>query len=150
VVGINNIHAWMKTGTNEGERAIGPYGFMPSTIKDLVSKDKNLKAKYSAILNIPFGDYKQKELEKFVNTHPKINEDLADFYIDEVIRITGDNSIEGISQAWLYGPYAYKRQKKNATANNPTGIPKGDKVTADRNTNASLAYRNLPWGQKND
>lgn len=110
---------------------------MPSTVKDLVSKDKNLKSKYGAILSLPYGDFEQEEFEEYFKKHPSINDDLANRYIDNISKATGAKTAQEISQAWLYGIKGYNQQQQKATTDNPTGIPKGDFVTSKRNARAA-------------
>lgn len=130
-------HDWLQKGPNAGERAIGPYAFMPSTVQDLVSKDKNLKSKYGKVLNLSYGNFEQSEIEDFFKKNPKINDDLANHYIDKIVAGTSARTAEEISQAWLYGVKGYNKQQQNASSNNPTGIPQGDEVTAARNARAA-------------
>jgi hypothetical protein len=141
--GKDNVHRWMEKGPNKGERAIGAYGFMPSTIKDMVSKDKKLKAKYGKILPMSSGNYQQDEIENFVNRNPHFQDDLINAFIDHAIKIMPAGTTitpSLISQAVLYGPYGVIKQLKNATPDNPTGIPADDKITGLRNAKAEKAY----------
>lgn len=130
-------HRWMTSGPNKGERAIGPYGFMPSTIKDLISKNSQLKTKYGKVLNIPFGEFKQDDFEDFVNKNPEIHDDLADHYIDRILQATPARTVADISQAWLYGISGFNKQYKKRSAENPYGIPSGDKVTRTKKSKSN-------------
>jgi len=80
-------------------------------MKELISKDNNLKAKYGNILSL-----KQNDIEKYVKSHPKIEDDLANHYVDQIMKHTPARTAADISQAWLYGITGFNRQinaKKN-------------------------------------
>lgn len=113
-------HIWLEKGVNKGERAIGPYAFLPSTMKDLISKIPSLKSKYSSILDMPSGDYNQEEIEDFMKKNPKIHDDLANAYVDQIVKYTPAKTAGEISRAWLLGPTGYVKYLKAG---------KGDTVT---------------------
>lgn len=100
-------HVWLEKGVNKGERAIGPYAFLPSTIKDLISKTPSLKSKYSDILSMNSGNFNQDEIEEFMANHPSIHDDLAKTYVNQIIKLTPAKTAGEISRAWLLGPTGY-------------------------------------------
>lgn len=129
-------HQLITKGPHTGEKAIGPYAFLPSTMKELIAKDSKLKAKYASILNLPFGNGEQSKIEKFCQKNPQIHDDLANHYVDQIMKRTPARSAADISQAWLYGITGFNRQVKN----------KKD-MSSDRYAKASNAF-NSAKGQQ--
>jgi hypothetical protein len=103
---------------------------MPSTMKELISKDSTLKSKYGKLLSIEHGDFDQSEIEKFCAKHPQIHDDLANHYIDQIMKRTSAKTVEDIAQAWLYGISGFNKQAKK-------GI---DFHSTPRNQKARMAY----------
>lgn len=113
-------HVFIDDGPHQGERAIGPYAFLPSTMQELISKSPRLKQKYSKILTLPFGNQEQSQIEAFVSKHPQIHDDLANEYVDQIMKRTSAKTAGQISQAWLYGIKGYNRQvKQKVDMNSP-------------------------------
>lgn len=129
-------HEFMEKGPHAGERAIGPYGILPSTMHELISKDKNLKKKYGQILQISFGNFEQSEIEEFAKNHPRIHDDLANHYIDQIMKRTSARTAGEVSQAWLYGIKGFNNQKKA-----------GKNMKSDRFDNAQAAYDQSKGGR---
>jgi hypothetical protein len=132
-------HEFMDSGPHAGERAIGPYAFLPSTAFELISKDKGgLKKKYGSILSLSWGNFEQSEVEEFMQNHPRIHEDLANHYIDQILKRTSAKTAGEISQAWLYGIKGFNKQKKA-----------GKPMKSDRFNNAQNAYAQSKQKQGN-
>lgn len=103
-------HALIKSGAHAGERAIGPYAFLPSTIQELVSKSPKLKSKYGEVLDMDYGDGDQSDIEDFIKQHPGFHTDLANHYVDQIVKYTPARSVGEISDAWLFGINGYNKR----------------------------------------
>jgi hypothetical protein len=98
--GKNLNHPWIADGEHAGTRAIGKYAFMPRTIKELVSKSGKLKGKYKDVLNIE----DQHEMEDYVKKNPKIEDDLANHFVDQIEKQSKPTEPGHYHVAWEYGP----------------------------------------------
>lgn len=104
--GINYNHETVRRGLNAGTRAIGSYGLMPLTVKEIVKGNPNLSKKYGHI--IPMApDQVKNELEK----SPKVQHEIASTHLSRLTKIFGNNPA-AIGMAWLRGIEGTKRAIK--------------------------------------
>ncbi len=94
--GKDTKHKTITTGLNAGSSAVGRYGLMPLTIKDLVSKEPALN-KYKGVLK-----QSDSEIHSLAAKHPTFEKDVASAYYDKLNNaFNGD--INNIAHAWLNG-----------------------------------------------
>lgn len=95
--GKNTNHPWMESGMHKGNRAIGTYGFMPNTIKDLANKTEDPSIKNLAEMD-QFG------MEKAIKANPSLEKKLADVMYNHLNeRYAGDK--DKMMYAWQQGHY---------------------------------------------
>jgi hypothetical protein len=95
--GKDTKHKIVMTGANAGSRAIGSYGLMPLTIKDIVSKTPELKSKYGATLG-----HSDSQLQNYMLKNPQFEKDVASAHYDNLNRAFKGN-LNHIAYAWLNG-----------------------------------------------
>lgn len=140
--GKNLNHSWIAEGPHAGTRAIGKYAFMPKTIKELVSKSNKLKGKYGDVLNIN----DQHAMEDYVKKNPKIEDDLANHYVNVIEQQSKPVDPGHYHVAWEYGPGGLSKMlDKNKDFNSVERYRKGQaaydnaKKLHEQRTNLALS-----------
>lgn len=106
--GGNNLkHPIMENGLNIGQSAMGSYGLMPITVREVIKKNTILNKKYQYLLNLSLDDL-YSELEK----HPKIQYEIASSHLERLTKIFGNNP-KLIGYAWLQGVEGTKKAIKD-------------------------------------
>jgi hypothetical protein len=94
----NAIHRQMSSsGLHQGSRAVGSYGLMPVTIKEMVKKNPDLNKKYGHILNT-HGELFRSLIQK----NPETEHEIASKLYDNLAKKFGHNP-ERIGHAWFNG-----------------------------------------------
>ncbi len=125
--GKNLNHPWIQHGPHAGTKAIGKFAFMPMTVKELVGKSNKLKAKHGAVLNAKTQD----DMEDYFKKNPKINEDLANHYIDQIDRHSKPSDPGEYHTAWQHGIAGLNKMKESGT----------DMSTVERYSKGQAAYQ---------
>lgn len=105
--GKNYNHKMVDYGINAGTAAIGHYGLMPITAKEIIQNHPVLSRKYKNLLSLAPGDLK-KELEK----SPKAQYEIAGAHLDNLTKIFGKDP-KKIGMAWIRGIAGTKNAIKN-------------------------------------
>jgi len=95
--GKDTNHKVVNSGLNAGTRSSSAYGVMPITAKDIISKNKNLKAKYGHLL-----DMKGDEFHQEYHKDPDLDRTIASHYYDKSAKLFG-NDPHKIGYSWLNG-----------------------------------------------
>ncbi len=98
-------HETVMTGLNAGSSAIGRYGMMPLTVKDLVAKKSSLN-KYKNVLK-----YSDSQLADFMHKNPQFQKEVASVHYDRLSNIFNGN-LAHIAHAWLNGVQGTKNAIK--------------------------------------
>ncbi len=109
--GKNLNHPWIQHGPHAGTKAIGKFAFMPMTVKELVGKSNKLKAKHGAVLSANTQD----DMEAYFKKNPKINEDLANHYIDQIDKYAKPSDPGEYHTAWQHGIGGLNKMKESGT-----------------------------------
>jgi hypothetical protein len=96
--GKNTNHEMLENGPHKGTNAIGSYGLMPMTVKEMVSKNKRLKEKYGDSLNLD-----NDAIHEYVKNKPGMEDELAGHYYDQIKNTLGTDDIKVIGYSWLNG-----------------------------------------------
>ena len=96
--GRNTNHATVNRGLNAGNSAIGKYGIMSVTAKDILGKSKNLSAKYPDAVNMD-----DNQLHDYASKNPSFQDDIADRYYSRISRELGSEDPKIIAHSWLNG-----------------------------------------------
>jgi hypothetical protein len=98
--GKNVEHSTMKSGIHKGNAAIGRYGLMPNTIKEIAKRQKMAGMKNSYISDIEKLD--NNELRDYLEKNPKVEEQLAITLANKVLdKMKGDETKAAF--AWNQG-----------------------------------------------
>ena len=98
-------HETVMTGLNAGSSAIGRYGMMPITTKELVVKNPSLN-KYKHVLK-----YSDSQLADFMHKNPQFQKEVASAHYDRLSKIFNGNLVH-IAHAWLNGVQGTKNAIK--------------------------------------
>lgn len=116
--GQDTNHAMVNTGLNAGHKAVGRYGLMPITIKDMVAKTPSLKD-HAHVANM---DHDQ--IHEYMSANPELEDKVASAYYDKLYRNFGDDHA-AIGHSWLNGVRGtYKAIKANKDINNHWHVKK--------------------------
>lgn len=91
-------HRKISRGSHKGTSAVGFWGMMPLTIKDMVIRYKPLKSKYSHLIN---ANTDLKEISSIVLANPDLHKDAVLFYKKLVFKST--DCPKRRVYAWKYG-----------------------------------------------
>lgn len=90
-------HQIMSTGMHKGSSAIGSYGLMPITIREMVKKNPDLNKKYGHLANVSGDTFKSLVLH-----NPETEHEIASKLYDNLASKFGHHP-EAISHAWFNG-----------------------------------------------
>lgn len=125
--GKNTNHKMVTTGLNANSRAIGSYGLMPLTVKDVVSKNKELSQKYPEIIHAD-----PHQVKNVMAKYPRAERDIASAHYDNLARVLGEDPAR-IGFSWLNGRSGtQKALKEGKNLNNHWHVKK---ILAEFNKN---------------
>lgn len=104
--GKNTKHVEMKYGIHKGASAIGNYGLMPLTIKEIIKKDKLLSLTHGYVLKM-----NQKDLNRLIKNDVLFEYELASKYFDRLYTRYG--SVDKVIYSWLNGSVKGKNYRKH-------------------------------------
>lgn len=105
--GKDTNHAMVSHGLNANTKAVGSYGLMPITIKEVVSKHPDLSQKYR---DIAAAD--KHEIPALMEKYPKIEKEVAGALYDHLAKDLGHDPSK-IGFAWLNGKTGAMRAIKS-------------------------------------
>jgi hypothetical protein len=96
-------------GIHQGESAVGEYALMPSTIRETVRLNPNIRKEHQKVQNLHGQD-----LHNYIKTNPKFMQQVADAHMARLEHHFGQDPNK-LAYAWLNGIRGtYKEGKKNA------------------------------------
>lgn len=105
--GKNTNHATVTHGLNANTKAVGAYGLMPITIKEVVSKHPSLSQKYREIASADKHD-----IPSLMAKYPKAEKEVASALYDHLAKDLGHDPAK-IGMAWLNGKTGTLKALKN-------------------------------------
>lgn len=119
--GKDTDHSTMEYGMHEGDTAIGNYGLMPNTAKEIaVRKEKEGQGTPSddVIKNIP-----NPQVEALLAENPELAKRYSEFLAEKVLSKNQGDPIAGMT-AWHYGHNLSPSQVKAKMEQNPQYVDK--------------------------
>jgi hypothetical protein len=95
--GKNKKHKTVNYGLNRGDSAAGLTGLMPHTIKEIVGKNPDIKAKYGSLL-----DKDHNEITSYVNSNENADKELANKHWSRLSRVFPRDELRRV-YAWKNG-----------------------------------------------
>lgn len=96
--GKNISHKEVKSGLNKGSSAIGKYGMMPLTVRELATKDHALKQHYGHL-----GSASDSEIKEHFASHPEIEHEFASRNYDRISDSLKTKDLRLIGHSWNQG-----------------------------------------------
>lgn len=98
--GKNTEHKTMESGLHEGSSAIGDYGLMPNTVREISNrarKDKSLTPEMDMVSRMP-----EEAMKSHLKNHPHIQRQFAEKMATRLMD-KHQGSEEKVAEAWLKG-----------------------------------------------
>lgn len=115
--GKDTAHRTLASGIHEGDTAVGKYGLMPNTAKEIANRRKE-SAVDDVIANIP-----NKSVEALLQENPDIAKDYVQYMAEKVLDKTKGDPVAGMT-AWHYGHNMSPNRIKKTMQENPSYVDK--------------------------
>jgi hypothetical protein len=101
--GQNTAHKPAVRGMNTGESAVGKFGIMPKTAKDIARIDRHIGQKHPKLANMP-----DSQVAGYMKQNPGLEDELASSHLKRLRGIFGDQPA-AIGMAWIDGVEGAKK-----------------------------------------
>lgn len=96
-------------GMHRGDRAYGKYGLMPLTIKEIVSKNPEMRYKHGKMLQMD-----SPQVHEYMSKKPGLEDKVAEAYYNRLNKVFRGKK-EDIAMAWLNGVSGTMKAKRQGT-----------------------------------
>lgn len=133
--GTNTRHVAVDKGIHEGDTAIGNYGIMPNTAKEIaVRREREGEGTPSddVIKNL-----QNPQVEQLLKENPSLAKQYAEFMAKRVLDKTKGDPIAGMT-AWHYGHNMSPSQLKDTMDRNPSYVDKVNQRIDENNLQSKM------------
>lgn len=119
--GKNTRHITMEDGIHAGDTAIGNYGIMPNTAKEIATRRK--KEGVDTPSDDVIQNIENKQVESLLKENPVLAEQYAEYMAQKVLDKTKGDPVAGMT-AWHYGHNLSPDQINKKMKENPSYVDK--------------------------
>lgn len=148
--GKDTGHATIEQGMHKGDAAVGEYGLMPNTVKEMAKK-KQVGPSDDVITKLP-----NSEVSQVLKENPQLAEQYAKMLATKLMNKTQNDPVLGMT-GWLHGHNMPLKSIEEKAQQNPEYVDKVNQRIDENRLQSSnpsvldqlqLPYKDLPMSKK--